>query len=126
MKRRTRRILAVALGLYLGWIFAGVAATPGAADGSSTPQTFSGGPSDAQADVHSQTADHADRGHGSPGAEHDPARDAARELVPAGHGVSWYPWVLTMVVGLFVGAIAFGLYQKNTHRIQRPDDDGGH
>ena len=103
MKRKRRRLLAATIGSLLGWSVAGLATAP-AAFGSSEELSA----------------------HGAGEGGHDAAAAAAGLLqVPEG-GAPWYPWVVAVAVGLFVAAIAYGVYGPKPGAAPEPDDGSHH
>ena len=104
MKRNRRRLLAVAIGLLLGWHVAGLATAPAALGSSEGSSGL----------------------HAGEGGYHDAAATAAGLLrVPDGDA-PFYRWVIALAVLLFVAAIASGVYGPRPCEEPEPDDDSHH
>ena len=94
MKRFTRRMIAVVLGLVLGWwaaAFVPMGATIFAGDDQSSGPASLGGHGDGD-------ADHEDDG-----------KQAAEDLIPHRNQIPWLRQVIFGVVALFVAAIVLGI-----------------
>lgn len=110
MNRITRRTIAAAGGLCLGWFAAGyipaLTATHLHAEDRPHHETE-------VTDHASATNDHAapDTDHRATAAAHhaDPGRDAANLLVPANEDVGWYRPMLFTIGGLFAAAVLIGV-----------------
>ena len=106
MKRMSRRLIAVMLGLALGWYSAALLRVE-------TASFASGEHAGAAADAHGTAAD-----HGADGAGH-----AAEALVPQGDRIPWLGAVRNGVIALFVAAVVIGIPVMKLKGPEPPDPD---
>ncbi len=129
MKRITRRMVAGAIGLVVGWHAAGLVSVLG--PGVSFASDAQHGASDVPeaANGHGDSGGkHADQGASAGHAssvgghdEYDAAYAAAQQLVPRPEDVSWYGCVVRVIAGLFVAAVVLGIPALKLRGPELPD-----
>ena len=149
MKRIVRRSLAIAVGLALGWLAAGVAMNTGVSATMASDEVPASEAKSEPASTEAPAAPHVDapvgdkphaasvehpagapahpgEGHGGGHEGHDPAVAAMQGLRPSPDQISWYPNVLLAIAGLFLAAATIGMISLKIRGPLPPDPADTH